>query len=99
MSSVAVPGATPVPSGFDAQALRDKIPYLRGTTGYRYYELLINALAARKPSDRPRLLVVTDIEQDYDDLMAIIFLSEMHRLGAVELAGFIANHGQTLERA
>lgn len=50
----------------------------------------------RKP---PRILVITDIEQDYDDLLAIIFLAEMHRMGAVELVGFVANHHPAIERA
>ncbi|KAK4171146.1 hypothetical protein QBC36DRAFT_102866 [Triangularia setosa] len=39
-----------------------------------------------------RILVITDIEQDYDDLLAIIFLTEMHCMGATKLAGYVANH-------
>jgi len=95
-----VAAALPSPV-FDEDAWRKLIPggYVPGSKEYRIYEKLIPVLKARGPSDRPRIVVVTDIEQDYDDLLAIIFLSEMHRLGAVELAGFIANHGASLERA
>ena len=79
---------------------RDKIPFKNPASNeYKLYEALIPVLRARKPSDTPRIVVVTDIEQDYDDLMAIIFLSEMHRLGAIELAGFVANHKPAIERA
>jgi len=86
-------------SAFDESTFRNKIPYNKGDKNYAFYESLIPVLRERKPSDRPRIAVFTDIELDYDDLLAIIFLSEMHRLGAVELVGFIANHGASLERA
>jgi len=95
-------GASATPSAFDKDAFRSKIPYANeGEDKERFeiYEALIPALEARKPSDKPRILVITDVEQDYDDLLAIIFLSEMHRLGAAELVGLIANHGVPLQRA
>ncbi|KAK0707812.1 hypothetical protein B0H67DRAFT_447566, partial [Lasiosphaeris hirsuta] len=76
-----------------------RIPYPPGTRDYKYYTALIPALRARTPSDKPRILVMTDIDQDYDDLMAIVFLAEMHRMGAIELAGFVANHEPAIERA
>ncbi|KAK0617541.1 hypothetical protein B0T14DRAFT_393037, partial [Immersiella caudata] len=66
---------------------------------YEIYERLIPVLSARDASDVPRIVVVTDVELDYDDLLAIIFLSEMHRLGAIKLAGLITNHGRAAERA
>ncbi|KAK1827479.1 hypothetical protein QBC39DRAFT_266931 [Podospora conica] len=90
---------SPTTAAFDEDEFRNKIPKDTTPADREYYEKLIPVLRARKPSDRPRILIITDIEQDYDDLMAIIFLSEMHRLGVVELAGFIANHQQTLRRA
>ncbi|KAK1753930.1 hypothetical protein QBC47DRAFT_32254 [Echria macrotheca] len=99
MSSVAVPGASAAPSAFDERAFRKRIPFPERSPEYGVYLSLIKVLRARKASDKPRILVITDIEQDYDDLMAIVFLSEMHRLGAVELAGFIANHGKPETRA
>ncbi|KAJ2894876.1 uncharacterized protein MKZ38_007125 [Zalerion maritima] len=61
--------------------------------GYKIYMKLMDALKNRPKGAKPRILVITDIEQDYDDLFAIIFLSEMHRLGVVEIAGCVANHG------
>lgn len=63
------------------------------------YETLIKFLQKRNPQNKPRILVYTDIEQDYDDLLAVIFLAEMHRLGAVELAGFVATHHPAHQRA
>lgn len=94
MASLSVSGGS-----FDEDEFRSKIPTHLSETERAYYEKLIPVLKSRKPSDKPRIVIITDIEQDYDDLMAIIFLSEMHRLGVVELAGFIANHQQTLRRA
>ncbi|KAK5662235.1 hypothetical protein OQA88_8140 [Cercophora sp. LCS_1] len=101
MSPDAEPGASALRRAFDERGYRKLIPYdrVQNPDEYRDYELLMQALKARKPSDKPRIVVITDVEQDYDDLLAIIFLSEMHRLGAVELAGFVTNHGQPLERA
>jgi hypothetical protein len=56
-------------------------------------------LETRKPEDKPRVFVFTDVEQDYDDLLAVIFLAEMHRMGVIELVGFVANHQPALKRA
>ncbi|KAK4443503.1 hypothetical protein QBC34DRAFT_211012 [Podospora aff. communis PSN243] len=83
------------------ERIRPLIPYSKADhpEEYETYEKLIPVLAAREDSDVPRIVVVTDVELDYDDLLAIIFLSEMHRLGAIKLAGLIANHGLPLERA
>ena len=63
------------------------------------YNKAIAFVRKRNPQNRPRILVYTDIEQDYDDLLAVIFLAEMHRLGAIELAGFVANHHPARQRA
>lgn len=65
---------------------------------FQTYTRLADFVANRE-EPTPRLLVYTDIDQDYDDLLAIIFLSEMHRMGAVEIAGVIANHHPAVERA
>jgi hypothetical protein len=94
MASLSVSGGP-----FNEHEFRSKIPKDISPEDRCYYEKLIPVLKSRKPSDKPRIVIITDIEQDYDDLMAIIFLSEMHRLGVVELAGFIANHQQALRRA
>ncbi|KAK4185720.1 hypothetical protein QBC35DRAFT_297302 [Podospora australis] len=53
----------------------------------------------RSPDQIPRVVVITDVEQDYDDLLAIIFLIEMHRMGAIHLEGCIANHYPADRRA
>ncbi|KAK3349756.1 hypothetical protein B0T25DRAFT_548880 [Lasiosphaeria hispida] len=86
-------------SPFNEDIFRTKIPYAPTSAEYNYYARLIPVLRARKPSDKPRILVITDIDQDYDDLMAIVFLAEMHRIGVVELAGFVANHKPAIKRA
>lgn len=99
MASIA---ASPTSSAFDEDAFRKKIPYKnegQDKDRFEIYEAIVPALKARSRSDKPRILVITDVEQDYDDLLAIIFLSEMHHLGAAELVGLIANHGVPLERA
>ncbi|KAJ4290068.1 hypothetical protein N0V88_006573 [Collariella sp. IMI 366227] len=75
------------------------IPFDKGTVEYGLYEKLQALVANRNPEDKPRILIYTDIEQDYDDLLAVIFLAEMHRMGAIELAGCIANHNPAEKRA
>ena len=75
------------------------IPFRPDEEFHKYYVKLAKLVAGRKPEDKPRIVVFTDIEQDYDDLLAVIFLAEMHRMGAVELAGFVANHRPANERA
>lgn len=59
---------------------------------YQIYQSLQNLVRARSDAEKPRIFVFTDVEQDYDDLLAVIFLAEMHRMGAIELVGFVANH-------
>jgi hypothetical protein len=73
---------------------RSKIPYNYGTEEYNLYTTLISLLG------RPRkLLVITDIEQDRDDLLAVILLSHMHSLGIIELVGCVANYRPSDKRA
>ncbi len=78
---------------------RPAIPFRPNEEFHKYYVKLAKLVAGRKPEDKPRIVVFTDIEQDYDDLLAVIFLAEMHRMGAVELAGFVANHRPAEKRA
>lgn len=47
----------------------------------------------------PNIVVVTDLAKDYDDLAAMIVLKELHRLGLVNLLGFVANLAPAKERA
>ncbi|KAK1754189.1 hypothetical protein QBC47DRAFT_423862 [Echria macrotheca] len=86
-------------STFDKHAFLSKIPYSKSDEEYRFYERLIPELQNRKPSDIPRIVVITDAEKDYDDLIAIVVLCEMYRLGVVEIAGIIANHKPARRRA
>lgn len=74
-------------------------PFAANEEFHKYYEKLFKLLKERKPEDKPRIVVYTDIEQDYDDLLTVIFLAEMHRMGAIELTGFVANHHPALQRA
>ncbi|KAG0647211.1 hypothetical protein D0Z07_7192 [Hyphodiscus hymeniophilus] len=56
-----------------------------------HYETLINFVAINNKRKVPRVVVITDLAKDYDDLAAMIVLKELHRLGVVQLLGFIAN--------
>lgn len=73
---------------------RSKIPYDYGTAEYKLYETLIPALG--KPR---KVLVITDIEQDRDNLLAVLLLLHMHYLGIIEIVGFISNHYPSEKRA
>lgn len=39
----------------------------------------------------PHIITITDLAKDYDDLMAMMILEELHRLGVVHVEGFVAN--------
>jgi hypothetical protein len=58
------------------------------------YEKLIQIAEARKDNTKlltPHIITITDLAKDYDDLMAMMCLKELHRLGLVHLEGFVAN--------
>ncbi|KAH6628111.1 hypothetical protein F5144DRAFT_613848 [Chaetomium tenue] len=82
---------------------RPFIPFKEDVEAHRThrqtYLKLVKMLETRKPEDKPRVFVFTDVEQDYDDLLAVIFLAEMHRMGVIELVGFVANHQPAAKRA
>jgi hypothetical protein len=64
------------------------------------YKSLLEVVGRRKSSaETPRILVITDLAKDYDDLAAMVVLKELHRLGVVELLGFIANLEPAKDRA
>lgn len=79
------------------------IPFKEGVAAHKehrqIYLTLIKMLETRAPEDKPCVFVFTDVEQDYDDLLAVIFLAEMHRMGVIELVGFVANHQPAMKRA
>jgi inosine-uridine nucleoside N-ribohydrolase len=76
---------------------RTMIPQGLSEKEISHYETLINVVKARpgpdikKPKEQPRVVVITDLAKDYDDLAAMVVLKELHRLGVVKLLGFIAN--------
>ncbi|KAL1835901.1 hypothetical protein VTJ49DRAFT_5901 [Mycothermus thermophilus] len=63
---------------------------------HAWYDKLKKLLASCKAQkiEPPRIVIITDIEQDYDDLLALLFLIEMHRWEAVHLVGVIVNVGE-----
>jgi hypothetical protein len=64
------------------------------------YGSLLEVVERRKSAaETPRILVITDLAKDYDDLAAMVVLKELHRLGVVELLGFIANLEPAKDRA
>lgn len=64
------------------------------------YETLLRVVKARsdRGSEPPRVVVITDLAKDYDDLAAMVVLKELHRLGVIKLLGFIANLEPAKER-
>jgi len=55
------------------------------------YETLIKVVKDRGDSDGPRVVPITDLAKDYDDLAAMVVLKELHRLRVIKLVGFVAN--------
>ncbi|KAH6683920.1 hypothetical protein B0J14DRAFT_465103 [Halenospora varia] len=56
----------------------------------KIYETLVNVVQNRR-KPKPKVVVITDLAKDYDDLAAMMVLKELHRLDIVEILGFIAN--------
>ncbi|PBP25966.1 inosine/uridine-preferring nucleoside hydrolase [Diplocarpon rosae] len=64
----------------------------------QFYEGLVQVLKIRQARtsrdgiDRtPHIVTITDLAKDYDDLMALMCLKELHRMDIVQLEGFVAN--------
>ena len=57
------------------------------------YESILQIVEQRNRSGQkpPKIVIITDLAKDFDDLLAMIALKELHRLGAIELEGFVAN--------
>ena len=57
------------------------------------YEILIDVVNNRRKQGikPPNVAVITDLAKDYDDLAALLVLSELNRLGVIKLVGLIAN--------
>ncbi|KUJ13937.1 uncharacterized protein LY89DRAFT_784773 [Mollisia scopiformis] len=73
------------------------IPYDLTREEGEVYEALLEIVEERKKHAGdgkqriPRIVVVTDLAKDYDDLLAMMCLKELHRLGVVHIEGFVAN--------
>ena len=39
----------------------------------------------------PVVIVITDLAKDYNDLLAMVLLKELHRLGLIKLRGFVTS--------
>jgi hypothetical protein len=78
-----------------------KIPAGLGDAERQIYQTLLNTLKNRivRGQKPPHLVVITDLAKDYDDLMAMVLLAELSRLGLVELEGFVANLMPAQKRA
>lgn len=65
---------------------------LRYGEGLVYHELL-QVANQRKATGvpPPQVVVITDIMKDVDDLVAMVLLKDLHRLGLIALKGFVAN--------
>ncbi|TVY87100.1 hypothetical protein LAWI1_G006499 [Lachnellula willkommii] len=66
--------------------------------GLRYaeglvYQDLLQVAKQRKAAGvpPPQVVVITDIMKDVDDLVAMVLLKDLHRLGLIVLKGFVAN--------
>jgi hypothetical protein len=68
-----------------------QIPFGLTTQEQGVYHTLIRAMKRQAGQAPPRVVVITDLGKDYDDLAAMVVLKELHRLGLIKLEGFIAN--------
>jgi hypothetical protein len=85
----------------DLRSWSTAIPQGLTTVERAHYETLIKVVKDRaaKGVKTPRVVVITDLAKDYDDLAAMIVLKELHRLGVIELLGFVANLMPAVRRA
>jgi len=65
----------------------------------RYAKIYQILLGLPPPHPPPKVAVITDIAKDYDDLMALVVLKELHRLGLVQIIGVVANLHPSYKRA
>ncbi|KAI9050311.1 hypothetical protein LZ554_005478 [Drepanopeziza brunnea f. sp. 'monogermtubi'] len=72
----------------------------------RFYEGLLQVLNKRQKDTKedgkdrtPHIVTITDLAKDYDDLMAMMCLKELDRMGIIELKGFVANLTPAKKRA
>lgn len=65
------------------------------------YERLLKVVEQRRNGGptAPHIITITDLAKDYDDLVAMLCLKELHRLNVVTLEGFVANLAPADRRA
>jgi hypothetical protein len=58
-----------------------------------FYKTLLDVVRENKKNgiEPPTVIAITDLAKDYDDLLAIMELKELHRIGLIKLRGFVAN--------
>lgn len=78
-----------------------KIPAGLCDSEMEIYQTLLDALNKRiaRGQKPPHIVVITDLAKDYDDLMAMVLVAELHRLGLLELEACVANLTPEKERA
>ncbi|RDL36116.1 uncharacterized protein BP5553_06728 [Venustampulla echinocandica] len=76
----------------------DAFRYARIPKGLRpeenhVYELLLQVVGHRERhlEAPPKVIAITDIAKDVDDVVAVVLLKELHRLGLIHIDGFVAN--------
>ncbi len=83
---------------FNEDKFLNKCGYKPDTDKYQIYKALTQVLKRNQAKWRRRVVVITDVEQDYDDLLVMV-LAYLHGLGVVELVGFVANYRGAKQRA
>jgi hypothetical protein len=65
------------------------------------YERLLQIVRGRELNSvqAPRVVAITDLGRDYDDLAAMIVLKELHRIGLIYLEAFVTCTNPARERA
>jgi hypothetical protein len=58
-----------------------------------FYKTLLDVVRENKKNgiEPPTVIAITDLAKDYDDLLAMMELKELHRIGLIKLRGFVAN--------
>lgn len=84
-----------------SSTMDSEIPSLTREAEKKVYETL--QLVVRRRQERGekvrRVVVITDLAKDYDDLAAMVVLKELHRLEVIKLLGFVANLNPAKKRA
>ncbi|TVY73152.1 hypothetical protein LSUE1_G006799 [Lachnellula suecica] len=80
-----------LPKSNGAEAHDQRIPKGLRPEESAIYDQVIQIVDEESGRTIPQIVVVTDINKDVDDLVAMVLLKELHRLGLIVLRGFVAN--------